>query len=406
MSVERLGQVDELEAEAEVGLVRAVAVAGLGPRHALNRRRALPRRRLGGVEHGGGDVGHDVVLGGEGALHIELHELELAVGPEVLVAQAAGDLEVAVEAAHHEELLGQLRALRERVELAVVEPRRDRELPRPLGGGRPQQRRLDFGEALAVHGRREGGVDPGPEAQVALHARPPEVDVAVLQPDGLVGLVAVVDGERRRLGLVEDLDGAVADLDLARADAGVDGAFGPGADGAGDGDDPLGAHVGGVVDDALNDAGVVPQVHEGEMLAVLPAPGHPAADGHGLAHVGRAQDAAEVGAQRRGPVLASGRSVVGRFSGAGGSGPHSWRFGAVGSFGGRWAGQSAVVSRSRSQPAGLPRQEGDELLHNGSPGHAALLGVAAQRPQADGPRLELLRARRPGPPGRPSGPPT
>ena len=47
----------------------------------------------------------------EGRLDVELGELELAVGPEVLVPQAPGDLVVPVHAGHHEELLGQLRAL-------------------------------------------------------------------------------------------------------------------------------------------------------------------------------------------------------------------------------------------------------------------------------------------------------
>ena len=132
-----VGQVDQLHAEAQVGLVGAEAVAGVGPRHALDRRRPLPRGRLGGIEHGLGDEGHDVVLGGEGALHVELHELELAVGPQVLVAQAAGDLEVAVEAAHHEELLGQLRALRQRVERAVVQAGRARRTPGSPRGSAP-----------------------------------------------------------------------------------------------------------------------------------------------------------------------------------------------------------------------------------------------------------------------------
>ena len=53
-----------------------------------------------------------LLLADEARLHVELHELELAVGPQVLVAQAAGDLVVAVEAADHAQLLEQLRALR------------------------------------------------------------------------------------------------------------------------------------------------------------------------------------------------------------------------------------------------------------------------------------------------------
>ncbi len=371
---ERLGEVDELHAEAEVGLVGAEAVPGLGPRDALDRRGPLPRGGLGRIEDGFGDEGHHVVLAGEGALHVELHELELAVGPQVLVAQAAGDLEVAVEAAHHEELLGQLRALGQRVEGAVVQAGRDRELPGALGRGRPQQRRLDLREALAVHGGPQRRVDPGAEPQVALHTRPAQVDVAVAQPHRLVGLVAVVDGERRGLRLVEDLDGAVPDLHLTGADAGVDGALGAVADGAGDGDDPLGAHVGGVVDHALDDAGVVAQVDEGEVLAVLAPAGHPAAQADGGADVGRAQHAAQVRAHGGRPV----RLVVC----GGGHGVSRVRVGVVGVAPMGVEVPVDVVVR----PLGERRvgEEALELVNNGSPGHGPLVlarcaGGAARR---------------------------
>ena len=50
-----------------------------------------------------------------------------------------------------------------------------------------------------------------------------------------------------------------------------------GRDDAGDPDDVLGPHVDGVVDDALSDAGVVAEVDEGQLLAVLTAGRHPAA---------------------------------------------------------------------------------------------------------------------------------
>ena len=48
---EHVGQLDELHAEAQVGLVDAVAVHRLVPRDALDRRRPLAGDRLGGVEH-------------------------------------------------------------------------------------------------------------------------------------------------------------------------------------------------------------------------------------------------------------------------------------------------------------------------------------------------------------------
>ena len=55
------------------------------------------------------EVGEHVVLRHEAHLRIELHELVLPVGPEVLVAKTAGDLVVAIDARHHQQLLEQLR---------------------------------------------------------------------------------------------------------------------------------------------------------------------------------------------------------------------------------------------------------------------------------------------------------
>src|SRR5207249_1175214 len=51
--------------------------------------------------------------------------------------------------------------------------------------------------------------------------------------------------------------------------------------------------------DALDDAGVVPEVDEGEMLTVLAPAGHPAADRDLAPGVGRTEPAAVVGAQGR-----------------------------------------------------------------------------------------------------------
>ncbi len=193
-----------------------------------------------------------------------------------------------------------------------MQARGHRELPGALGCRRPEQRRLDLGETLAIHGGPDGGVDPGPQPQVALQSRPAQIDVAEAQAHRLVGLGPVIDGERRWLRLVEDLDAAVPDLDLAGADARVDGAVGALPHGAGHRDDPLAAHVGGVVDDALDDAGVIAQVDEGEMFPVLAAPGHPAAQTHGGADVGLAQHPAEVGAHGGGLVGGVAHGAPGR----------------------------------------------------------------------------------------------
>ena len=120
------------------------------------------------------------------------------------------------------------------------------------------------------------------------------------QPEGLVGLRTVVDGEGRWFGFVQHLHGAVPDLHLARLEPWVDRPLGAVPDRPADRDHPLAAHVDGAVDHALDDAGVVAEVDEGQVLAVLAPASHPAAQAHARAHVSRSEHAAQVGAQRGG----------------------------------------------------------------------------------------------------------
>ena len=282
---EDLAQVDELEAEAHVGLVGAVVLLGLVPRHARHGTGARPGDRLGRVEHRFADHGHDVVGVGEAHLCVELHELELAVGAQVLVAQAAGDLVVAVQAADHEQLLEQLRALRERVELTRRQARRHHEVACALGRRRDQHRRLHLGEALRVERAVQRRVHLRAHAQVALETRTAEVDVAVPQAQHLVGLDAIVDGERRRLGLVEHLERGRRQLDLTGGQRVVDGALGPVAHLSRDPHDVLtadpvhvGADVVARVDDDLQDAGDVAHVEEHHPAVVATAVDPPAHD--------------------------------------------------------------------------------------------------------------------------------
>ena len=102
------------------------------------------QHRLDGVEH--------VFLRDEAHLEIELVELaRRAVGARVLVAEARRDLEVAVEARHHQQLLELLRRLRQRVELAGMQARRHQEVARAFRRRRRQDRRLELREALIDH---------------------------------------------------------------------------------------------------------------------------------------------------------------------------------------------------------------------------------------------------------------
>ena len=109
------GEVDELHAEPEVGLVgpeplERLLVGEAREGHVLER--PLRGDRAGDLDRHRLDEVHHRLLGDEAHLEVELGELRLAVAAEVLVAEAAGDLEVAVDARDHEELLELLGALR------------------------------------------------------------------------------------------------------------------------------------------------------------------------------------------------------------------------------------------------------------------------------------------------------
>ena len=118
----QFGDVVELEAEPQVGLVGAVAAHRLRVGQDGNLADVdpedLPPELPDELAH---DL-EDVVAGDEAHLEVDLGELRLAVGAGVFIAEALADLQVAVAARDHQDLLEDLGALRQGVELAGVEP--------------------------------------------------------------------------------------------------------------------------------------------------------------------------------------------------------------------------------------------------------------------------------------------
>ena len=159
--LEELLALDEFDPEAQVGLVATVTTHRLGVGHPRDRRLDLvadePPQRC---QHFLGEQ-DDVVLGDERHLDVELSELGLPVGAEILVAVATGDLVVALDAADHEQLLEQLRALRQCVEAAGLQARGHQEVAGTLGRGTRQRRGLDLDELVLREHAARGGIDLG-----------------------------------------------------------------------------------------------------------------------------------------------------------------------------------------------------------------------------------------------------
>ena len=271
------GRVLNLEPEAQVGLVGSVALHRLVERDSRERaRRRLAADRLEGRDDGGlHDVEHVLTLG-ERHLEIELPELELAVGAEILVAPAGGDLVVAVEAADHAELFEDLRRLREREELSGLQAHGHEKVACAFGRAARHARRPHVDEVLGVHRPADPGDRRVLEAEVPLHVVATEVEPAIFDPQRLVD-VLLVQLERQGRRAREDAQPVDLDLDVTGRQVRVDRV------GCAGDDLPFGLEhelvanlagdfrgVGGAlgVDDELELAGVVAQVDEDEPAVV------------------------------------------------------------------------------------------------------------------------------------------
>ncbi len=280
---EHAGGVVEFETEPHVGLVRTVAVHRLAVREPWERRGDVaPERALHHVAHQVFVERQDVVFVHERHLDVELGEVGLPVGPQVLVAEAARDLEVAIDTRHHQHLLEELGRLRQGVEATRLLPGRDDVIARALGRRQRQQRRLDLHEAALVEevpDRLGHGV---PQQQRGERRGPSQVEVAVLQSKLLVdfgGVDGAVDLEGRRGGGGEYGDARRDDLDVAGGVAAATLVFGPQAHVAFDLDHVLGARLlggregpfGVRLDDHLRDAVAVAKIDEHQAAEVAAA---------------------------------------------------------------------------------------------------------------------------------------
>ena len=232
-----------------------------------------------------------VLLLDERHLAVDLREFGLAVGAQVLVAEAAHDLEIFVVAGDHQQLFERLRRLRQGVELVGRHAAGDDEVAGAFGCRTDQAGGFDFEESLV-------GEEPAnllghlvTQDHVTLQGRAPQVEVAVFHPEVVAAVRDLLDGEGRYFGVVQYGDLFGRDLDVAGVHLRVLRlALDYFAD---DLDDPLAAHFrsrfarlgrGVLLDDDLGDAVAVPQVDEGHGAEVSHFL-HPAGQGDGLVDI-------------------------------------------------------------------------------------------------------------------------
>ena len=237
--------------------------------------------------------------------HLDVELIEFAgqpVGARVLVAEAGRDLEIAVEARHHQQLLVLLRRLRQRVEFARMNAAGHQEVARALRRRRGQDRRLELEEALLLHALAHRIDDLAAGHDVLVELLTTKVEETVLKPYIFRIFLLAEHRQRQFAGRTQHLDLGDEKLDRAGRQIRVLGAFGAAAHLAVDPHHPLRAQLFGVLEgrrirvrDALRQAVMVAQVDEQQPAMVADAMA-PAGQTNVLADVAVAERAAGVGA--------------------------------------------------------------------------------------------------------------
>ena len=176
----------DLQSVAEIGPVGAILLQRFGMRHADEGRWSLNSRSLRREsDHEALHPAEDVVGVDEGRLDIDLCELGLAIGPQILVPEAPRDLKIAIEACRHTELLIDLWTLRQRVEFSVVQTARHEIVACALGSRLGQNRSLDLHEPKPVQVVSACEDQPVSKLEVRLKLRAAEIQHTMLQSEFL-----------------------------------------------------------------------------------------------------------------------------------------------------------------------------------------------------------------------------
>ena len=129
------------------------------PRDLLDRWRGLTKCSLGCCNNCFANRSQYIIFGYKTHFGIELHELVLAICSQVFVTQASSNLVVPVDTSNHQQLLPQLRRLRQRIKRTWFFARWNQKLTRTFWSGWHQKWCLNFNKILGFHCATNSRVD-------------------------------------------------------------------------------------------------------------------------------------------------------------------------------------------------------------------------------------------------------
>ena len=189
------------EVDAEIRLIRSVGFHGFGVANAAERRSrsnvilaVMGKNRR---EHIFQNCKY-ILLVRKGHLHIKLVKLaRAAVAACILIPEARGNLEIAVKAGGHEQLLELLRCLGQRIEFPRMLACGNQVVARSLRRRRRQDGRGNLQEAMLQHCFPDCRNDLAAQNDVLFHGRIPQIQIAILQALRFICFTAPVNLKRQ-----------------------------------------------------------------------------------------------------------------------------------------------------------------------------------------------------------------
>ena len=274
-------QIKYLHAETQIRFIRTIFVHGFVVGESLHRQRHVHVQGcLENFRNHGFHDGQDILPLDKGHLDVELSELRLAIRPQIFVPEATDDLKIALNPGHHENLLENLRGLRQRIKLAGVDPAGDKIVPRTFRRAFRQHRRFHLDEIPSVKEITHRFRHPVPQHQVALHLRPPEIQITIFEANDLIHVDVILNIKRWGFGRIQNTDFLPANLHGAGFHQGVHRILGTQPDFAPNTDDIFSPNSvrfcqSRRIDlrrkDQLHNTGAVPQVNKNQS-AMIPLP--------------------------------------------------------------------------------------------------------------------------------------
>src|SRR5690554_466332 len=214
----------QFQRDAQIRLVRTVAAHGFFEGHVRELAQIQVQHFLEQTaDHALGQP-HDVLFIEKAGLDVDLGKFRLAVGTQIFVTEALGDLVVTIKTGHHQQLLEQLGRLRQGEEIAGMGTARHQIVASTFRRSTGQDRRFHIQEAVVVQVAADAAGDTRAQLQLGGHFRPAQVDEAVTQAGLLANVGIFVQREWRGIGLIQyfqliaqHLDGAGGHVRVDRA---------------------------------------------------------------------------------------------------------------------------------------------------------------------------------------------